>query len=85
MKTSTQEKNTNPLPETGFVRLKQIIGSQKSSPPIPAIIPVSNSAWWAGIQQGIYPKPVKLSARTSAWRVEQIRELIERLGEVNHG
>ena len=26
------------------------------------------------------PKPVKLGPRTTAWRVEDIRELIERLG-----
>ena len=69
----------NSLPETGFVRLKHIIGDQKSTPPIPGIIPVSNSAWWLGIQKGIYPPPVKLSARTSAWKVEDIRHLIERL------
>ena len=33
----------------------------------------------------IYPKPVKLGPRTTAWRVEDIRELIERLsnGEDN--
>ena len=38
----------NPLPETGFVRFSQIVGDKKADPPIPAIIPVSKSTWWAG-------------------------------------
>ena len=28
------------LPETGFLRLPQIIGNPKAKPPIPALIPV---------------------------------------------
>ena len=66
--------NINPLPETGFVRLPQIIGDQKKG--IPAIIPVSKTTWYDGIKAGLYPEPVKLSERSSAWRVEDIRALI---------
>jgi len=43
----------------------------------PGIIPVSRSSWYKGISEGRYPKPVKLSERTSAWRVKDIRKLIE--------
>lgn len=64
------------LPETGFVRLPQIIGSKKAEPPIPPKIPVSKSTWWAGVKAGRYPKPVKLGPHTTAWRVEDIRALI---------
>ena len=39
---------STPLPETGFVRLPNIIGDSKSTPPIPAIIPVSKSTWCKG-------------------------------------
>jgi prophage regulatory protein len=67
------------LPETGYVRLPQIIGNPKAEPPIPAIIPVGKSTWWAGVKTGRYPKSVKLSERTTAWKVEDIRELIESL------
>ena len=66
------------LPETGFVRLTHIIGDAKADPPIPAIIPVSKSTWWAGVKSGRYPKSVKLGPRITAWRVEDIRELIFR-------
>ena len=65
------------LPDTGFVRLPQIIGSAKARPPIPALIPVSRSTWWAGVKSGRYPQPVKLGPRITAWRVEDIRRLIE--------
>ena len=68
-----------PLPQTGFLRLNQILGDPEAKPPIPAIIPVSNSAWYDGIAKGRYPRPVKLSTRTSAWHVEDIRALIEKL------
>lgn len=65
------------LPATGFVRLAHIIGNSKANPPIPAIIPVSKSSWWAGVKSGRYPQPCKLGPRTTAWRVEDIRALIE--------
>lgn len=65
------------IPETGYLRLPQIIGNPKSNPPIPAIIPVSRSTWWNGIREGRYPKPVKLSKRCSAWRVIDIKALVE--------
>ncbi len=68
------------LPETGYLRLPQIIGNPRADPPTPAIIPVSKSTWWAGVKAGRYPKPVKLSARVTAWRVEDIQALIENIG-----
>jgi predicted DNA-binding transcriptional regulator AlpA len=67
------------LPETGYIRLVQIVGNLKAEPPIPAIIPVSKSTWWAGIKSGLYPAPVKLGPRITAWRAEDIRELIDQL------
>ena len=65
------------LPETGFLRLPQIIGDSKSEPPIPPIIPVKKSCWWAGVKSGRFPKPVKLGPRITAWRVADIRALID--------
>lgn len=64
------------LPETGFLRLPQIIGNPKAKPPQPPIIPVCRSSWWAGVKSGRYPKPVKLSPRVTAWRAEDIVALI---------
>jgi len=45
-------------------------------PQVLEIIPVSKSAWWHGIKQGRYPKPVKLGARTTAWRESDVRAIV---------
>ena len=60
------------LPETGLLRLNQIL----------RFIPISRSAWWAGVKNGRYPKSYKLSERTTVWKVEDIRALIN--GTANH-
>lgn len=62
--------NPTELPAAGFIRLSSIL-----APAGP--IPVSKSTWWAGIKDGRFPKPVKLGPRITAWRVEDIRALIE--------
>jgi len=70
------------LPETGFLRLSQIIGNPKAEPPIPPIIPVKKSCWWEGCRSGRFPKPLKLGdGRGAFWRVEDIRALIESASE----
>lgn len=40
------------------------------------LFPVSRSSWYAGIASGIYPQPVKLSARSVAWPEDVIQALI---------
>lgn len=62
--------NTN-IPSTGFLRLPQIL----------KFFPISKSAWWQGCRSGRYPQPVKLGPRTTVWRAEDIRELIENVGK----
>ena len=66
----------NYLPETGYLRLRQIIGNPKADPPVPPLIPVSRSTWWVGVKNGRFPKAVKLGPNTTVWRVEDILELI---------
>ena len=66
------------FPENGFLKLTEIIKVQGSD--APALIPVSRSAWLAGIKKGIYPNPIKLGARSIAWKVSDIKALIESLG-----
>jgi len=76
----SNEAQAQALPTTGFIRLPNIIGNPKSKPPITPLIPVSKSSWWAGVKSGIYPQPIKLGARTTAWKAEDIRNLIDELG-----
>lgn len=52
-----------------FLRINQVL----------EIIPVSRSTWWQKVKEGHYPKGVKLSKRTTAWRESEIMALIERL------
>ncbi len=52
----------------GFLRLPQVL----------EIIPISKSSWWKGIKEGRFPKPVKLSERTSAWLRTDIDALCDR-------
>ena len=59
------------LPETGFIRLKNIIAPHGP-------IPVGKSTWWAGVKSKRFPQPIKLGPKITAWRVEEIRALIER-------
>jgi len=43
-------------------------------------VPVSKSAWWDGIRKGIYPPGLKLTARTTVWKLSSINEVIARVG-----
>lgn len=63
------------IPETGFLRLRQIIGDAKAG--IPALIPVSRSHWWQGVREGRYPAAIKLSPGVTVWRRSSIFALID--------
>jgi prophage regulatory protein len=70
-------QNQLTLPETGFLRIGQIL-----APTGP--IPVSKSTWWAGVKDGRFPKPLKLGKRVTVWRAEDIRQLMTE-GARSHG
>ncbi len=55
------------LPNTGFIRTKQLI---------PTFVPVSKATLWRMVKDGRFPKPVKLSAGVSAWDVGAVRRWI---------
>ena len=65
--TSRNITTSSALPTEGFVRLRQVL----------AAVPVSKSTWWAGCKTGRFPAPVKLGPRTTAWRVSDIRALLD--------
>ena len=78
--TARRDTAMHEISQTGYLRLTQIVGrpATKCSPAIPAIIPVSRSTWWSGVRSGRYPQPTRaLGPRITAWRIEDIRELIE--------
>jgi prophage regulatory protein len=69
----------NHLPETGFLKLSQILGNPKANPPIPAIVPVCKATWFAGQKANPprFPTPVRIGdGRGTFYRVEDIRNLV---------
>lgn len=56
------------LPATGFIRQAQLI---------PHVVPFSSATLWRRCKEGLFPKPVKLSERVTAWRVGDVREFLE--------
>ena len=70
MKKAASSAANPDFPRSGLVRLKSILGPNGP-------IPVSRSSCWEGVRSGRYPKPVKLGPRTTAWRAEDIRAVIE--------
>lgn len=59
------------LPDTELVKLKVVLHE----------LCIGKSAWYDGVKEGRFPRPVKLTRRSVAWRTRDIRELIEgRLG-----
>jgi prophage regulatory protein len=55
------------LPETGFLRLPQVL----------TFVPISKSTLWRRVTAGTFPAPVKLSSRVTAWRAEDVRKWIQ--------
>ena len=69
------------LPETGFLRLWQILGDSRANPPVPPLIPVKKTFWWDGVRKKRFPQPIKLAPRVTGWKVEDIRAFIESGGQ----
>ena len=73
-------EQTSSIPSDGFLRLNQIIripGSKVKGPPI---LPISKTVWLKGQKSGLFPKVVSLGGRSRGYRVQDIRDLLERLG-----
>lgn len=58
------------LPTTGFLRQRQVL----------AFVPISKSTLWRHVRARSFPSPVKLSARVTAWRAEDVRRWISEQG-----
>ena len=65
----------NSWPAEGFVRLGQIIGT----PNKPGPIPISRALWYQLLRAGAVPQPVLLGQRLTAYRVHEVRQLMDDL------
>ena len=59
------------LPDTGFIRQKTVL----------KLIPVSKTTWWRWVQEGKAPRAIKIGEKTTVWKAEDIRELINNLSK----
>ncbi|HEX7687954.1 MAG TPA: AlpA family phage regulatory protein [Burkholderiaceae bacterium] len=58
---------TDPAVPSAFFREAQLV---------PNVIPVSPATLWRWVREGNFPKPVRLSSRITAWRVEDVERWI---------
>lgn len=59
------------LPATGFLRLNQVL----------KFVPIGKTAWYNGVKEGRFPKPIQLSARTAVYRAQDIATLIDKISQ----
>ncbi len=55
--------------EIGYFRIYQIL----------RLIPVCPSTWWAGVKSGLFPSPVNLGPRITAWKKSDILILLSKI------
>ncbi|MEL3925776.1 helix-turn-helix transcriptional regulator [Aeromonas enteropelogenes] len=65
------------LPKDGFVREAQLVSNSDNVGPLP----FSSSTLWRMVAEGKFPRPVKLSARITAWRCEDVHKWIQAQGK----
>lgn len=59
------------MPQIGYIRQALLI---------PSILPVSPATLWRWVSIGKFPKPVKISAGVTAWRVSDVSQWLESHG-----
>lgn len=75
----------NPLAPAQDVSSLQIINPPNDRllrlPQVLEIIPIGKSSFWKMVAEGRAPKGIKLSARTTCWRLSEIQKLVEDLAQ----
>jgi len=63
--------NFDVLPDSAFIRESQLV--QRPLKDTLAPLPFSAPTPWRKVKDGTFPKPVKLSAKVTAWKVGEVR------------
>ncbi|MGO7955418.1 helix-turn-helix transcriptional regulator [Rhizobium leguminosarum] len=71
MKTEKKSAPSENLCAEGMIRLPQVL----------SFIPVSRSTVYAKVRSGEWPAPVRISKRVVAWKLRDILDLLDRLGQ----
>ena len=64
-----RKRKPKSLPKEGLARLPEVLEAMG----------IGKTTWYQGIKSGKYPKQVRPSKGTVAWRVEEIRALVANL------
>lgn len=72
LKVSIKHSIFDALSDSAFIRESQLVQSPKR-PNLPAPLPFSAPTLWRKVKAGTFPKPVKLSARVTCWKVGEVR------------
>lgn len=64
--TSNTIRNFDHLPDSAFIRLPVLV----------VLFSISKASVWRRVSDGTIPKPIKLSIRTTVWRVGEIRHAL---------
>lgn len=64
------------LPDSALARQSQLVRDPKH-PTRPTPLPFSPATFWRKVKEGTFPKPVKLGARITAWKVGEVRAWID--------
>lgn len=67
----TYQQQLLELPKTGFLRARQIH----------PLLGIGLSTWWLWVKEGRAPKGIRLGSRTTVWRAEDIRSLLDQLSQ----
>ena len=66
-----QKQQSVELPKTGFLRARQIH----------RLFGIGLSTWWLWVKEGRAPPGIRLGKRTTVWRAEDIRALLDELAQ----
>ena len=64
--TTTESPTESPITDR-LLRVRQIV---------PGILPMSRSTFLEKVRQGVFPRPVKIGERITAWRESEIMKIV---------
>lgn len=75
MDTAVREPKAIAIPETGFMRVKQV----------QQVFPIGRTTLWDLVGRGLFPAPIRMSSRLVVWRAEEVRAWIAAQGQQKAG
>lgn len=75
MDTTVRAPEVVAIPETGFMRFKQV----------KQVFPIGRTTLWEMVGRGLFPQPIRMSPRLVVWRAEEVRAWIAAQGQQKAG